>query len=235
MEIAPTYLVLADVSGYTRFIREHKRALSHAEAIITDLMEAVIDGTRHPLQLNKLEGDAALFFVQAEKSPQAARDVLGQAVALFAPFRRKQAELIACDCCGCAACRGLVQLKLKAFLHHGAVAVKRVKQFQELAGEDVILAHRLMKNTVPSHEYVLMTEAFYDPALEGEVGPVDWRSEHYDDFGDVRVAVHYPRGQPAPASPPPTPRQMIGQNLRYRWHHLLRSMGLRRPLPLRAA
>ena len=33
-----------------------------------------------------------------------------------------------------------------------------MRQFEELAGEEVILIHRLLKNHVPSREYVLMTE-----------------------------------------------------------------------------
>ena len=62
MEIKRVVLVLADISGYTRFMRVHTMSLLHAEAIITDLLEAVIDQAEHPLTLSKLEGDAVFLY-----------------------------------------------------------------------------------------------------------------------------------------------------------------------------
>ena len=61
MEIKEVSLVLADISGYTEFVQAHRTALLHAEQIITDLLEAVIDSAEYPLTLNKLEGDAVLL------------------------------------------------------------------------------------------------------------------------------------------------------------------------------
>ncbi len=58
MEVKRLALVLADISGYTQFVNRHKMSLLHAEQIITDLLEAVIDQAEYPLQVSKLEGDA---------------------------------------------------------------------------------------------------------------------------------------------------------------------------------
>lgn len=38
---------------------------------------------------------------------------------------------------------------------------KHIRGFEEQAGPDVILAHRLLKNTVQTLDYVLLTEAFW--------------------------------------------------------------------------
>jgi hypothetical protein len=57
-------------------------------------------------------------------------------------------ELLECDICVCDACQKVDQLKLKAIVHHGEVAVKKIRGFEELGGEDVILAHRLLKNSI---------------------------------------------------------------------------------------
>ena len=62
--LRPVALVLADIGGYTRFIRLHALSVVHAQEIVTELLEAVIDRAEHPLRLNKLEGDAA--FLSAE-------------------------------------------------------------------------------------------------------------------------------------------------------------------------
>ena len=77
------YLVIADISGYTQFVKIHnmrKRPIfgeamaqkweSHAEHIITELLEAIIDTFDDTLMLNKLEGDAAFFFADDDGTHQ---------------------------------------------------------------------------------------------------------------------------------------------------------------------
>ena len=66
MEIKGAYLILADISGYTRFVKIHRASILHAEEIVTELMEAVIDAAGPPLILNKLEGDAAFLYAPAD-------------------------------------------------------------------------------------------------------------------------------------------------------------------------
>lgn len=161
MRLIHAYLVILDISGYTNFITQRTVSLLHAEQIITELMETVIDLAEHPLQVNKLEGDAALLYRECELGDTAvARSVFAQINAFFPAFYQclaKQRESRAH--CTCEACTNIDNLALKAFVHSGEIAVKQVRQFEELAGEDVILIHRLLKNHVPSRDYVLMTES----------------------------------------------------------------------------
>jgi len=53
--------------------------------------------------------------------------------------------------CHCDACANTDSLQLKAFLHVGEIVVKRVRQFEEIAGEAVIMVHRVTKNSVLLH------------------------------------------------------------------------------------
>ncbi len=161
MRLTHAFLVVVDISGYTSFITQRTVSLLHAEQIITDLIEAVIDQAQHPLTLNKLEGDAALLYGECTPGDvEAAQDVFAQVKAFFPAFSNRlalQQEQRAH--CNCGACTRIDHLALKAFVHVGEIAIKQVRQFEELAGEEVILVHRLMKNHVPSREYVLLTEA----------------------------------------------------------------------------
>jgi hypothetical protein len=236
MEIVPTYLVLADVGGYTRFIREHRMGLAHAEAIITRLLESVIDNAEYPMTLNKLEGDAALFYARAPHSPEASRDILRQTTRFFEAFDATQHELIAGTVCTCPACQTVGRLNLKAILHHGAVGFKRVRQFEELAGEPVILAHRLLKNTIGKKRYVLMTQAYAQGLDPAGFGAFESRSEAADDFGAVPVVVCYPGGTeavaPAPAKGSAPWWKKIGQLYGIQRHLILRRLGLRKAVPL---
>ncbi|MGA8276609.1 MAG: DUF2652 domain-containing protein [Rhodanobacteraceae bacterium] len=161
MRISVAYLVVVDISGYTRFVTERSLTLAHAEQIITDLINAVLDRACHPMILNKLEGDAALMYREVEDDAvEAGHDVLAQVRSFFPAFHACATKLRADrHNCTCDACANIAALKLKAFVHLGEIAIKQVRQFEELAGEPVILVHRLMKNAVPGNEYVLLTQS----------------------------------------------------------------------------
>ena len=129
----------------------------------------------------------------------------------FEAFKHKQNALIKAGegGCSCDACCNIDQLKLKAILHYGQVVIKQVHQLEELAGEDVILSHRLLKNTIGASEYILMTEPFY--RLSGGVKdkePVA-HTETYD-LGEVRAVVYYPDTHPLVASDTPRMTRLSG-------------------------
>ena len=175
MRICQAFLIVVDISGYTRFITERSLTLEHAEQVISDLINTVLDKTRSPLVLNKLEGDAALMYAEIDGSvPQAEREILGQVRSFFPAFRQRVAELSQQrQNCSCDACRNITALTLKAFVHTGEILLKKIRQFDEVAGEPVILLHRLMKNSVVGSEYVLLSDA----AMRGAgLDPLDLRS-----------------------------------------------------------
>ncbi len=208
MEIQQVIMVLADISGYTRFMKLHTVSLLHAEVIIADLLEAVIDHTEHPLTLSKLEGDAAFLYVTLEASGDAravTQDVLRQVAAFIDAFKARERELIACNVCTCEACVRIGQLKLKAFLHVGQTVIKKIHQFEDLGGEDAIVIHRLLKNSIPAAEYIVMTEAFYELSggLAGQTPEA--RTEECEGIGPVAIRVYYPTGEEPPLPHPPSP------------------------------
>jgi len=220
MELHKLFLVLVDISGYTRFIKAHRTSLLHAEKIITELMESVIDSSDHPLTVNKLEGDAALFYAHSDGTQAAAKDIAGQVRRFFDAFYKKEAEMVESSMCGCDGCMQMGRLDLKAIIHHGESAIKKVRQFEELAGEDVILAHRLLKNGIARKEYILMTEPFFALAggVDGQV--IETRQEQCEGIGKVGVRVIYPAHRPANAAPPAAP------DLSFRWSKLPQLMRL---------
>jgi len=161
MGVQDTVIVLADISGYTRFMNLHGMAIAHAESIITELLDSVIDHTGHPLHLNKLEGDAALFYALAEENPQGvAESVLQQVNGIFQTFSARKQEIGLDGLCTCDACTEVVHLRIKAVVNFGKVLVRRVRKFEELSGTPVIIAHRLLKNAVPLDEYVRVPRLF---------------------------------------------------------------------------
>ncbi len=196
MKAKKVALVIVDISGYTHFIRTQKMSALHAEEIIFELLEAVIDKAEHPLTLNKLEGDALFLYaeVQEKETAKAARDVAKQVQGFFNAFYKRAKALTEERAeCGCNACQRVHDLRLKVLLHFGEAIFRQIRQFEELAGEDVIAIHRLLKNSVPSREYILMTDAFY--RLAGNLsGMVHTEGEEaYEDMGTIKVHVFHAR------------------------------------------
>ena len=228
MILRRAHIILVDISGYTQFIRRHRVSLIHAEQIITDLLECVIDASGHPLTLNKLEGDAALFYAlidegeeasAGERERRSATVVLRQLEGFFAAFQARERELVSdCTLCACDACAKSGELRLKVIAHTGTIVVKRVRQFEEIAGEDVILAHRLLKNSVPSHEYLLLTEPFHALSGPPHDTPLETLTENCEGTGEIRVHVHYPSGAMAARGNPASFWRKLKTNLRLESH-----------------
>lgn len=149
-------LLIADIGGYTRFLKTHSINLAHAHDMVTQLLEAVIDGAASKLQLAKLEGDAAFFYASLTEGSRV--DVAPLVVAIREAFERRKQLLSVDRMCTCEGCTQVEQLTLKFVAHQGEVALQRIKRFTELGGVAVIAVHRMLKNTVPLREYVLMTE-----------------------------------------------------------------------------
>jgi hypothetical protein len=193
MRLTHAVLILADISGYTDFITNREVSLLHAEQIITDLLESMIDRTEHPLILNKLEGDAAFLYAESGADPAAAvRDALKQVQMLFVAFDERLGKIrVERSNCSCDACANVSKLKLKAFAHCGEIAVKQVRQFEELAGEDVILIHRLMKNHLTEREYVLLSEAI-TRAWPLRPGLGRLHAEPFEGMGELSLTVLSP-------------------------------------------
>ncbi len=171
MAIGKAALVIADIGGYTRFMKLHRVNLAHAQLTVAGLLEAVIDEAG-PLELVKLEGDAAFFWLKnpSEKTWAELSDVFAHMRKAFVAKRDDMAVNRMCDC---DSCTQIDKLTLKFVAHEGEVAEQRVKRFVELAGVDVILVHRMLKNDVPLPEYVLFT----DPVKGGLAPPLKDRAQ----------------------------------------------------------
>lgn len=138
------YLLLADLTGYTAYLAGSE--IEHAPVIAGDLLDTVIGRLEPPFRLAKLEGDAAFCFVEEGRAEPA---LLVDAIeAAYFAFRRRLRSIEGATTCDCRSCGLAPRLNLKLFLHHGSYVHTSVAGRDELAGADVILAHRLLKGAV---------------------------------------------------------------------------------------
>ncbi|MCV7078709.1 MULTISPECIES: DUF2652 domain-containing protein [Mycobacterium] len=153
MAIRRAVLLIADIGGYTRYMTWNRMHLAHAQQAVAALLEAVIDAGKG-LKLAKLEGDAAFFWAPGGN----ARMVCERLAIMRQAFLARKERIKKDASCTCQSCAQLGNLSLKFVVHEGEVAEQKVKRRVELAGVDVILVHRMLKNSVPIPEYVLMTD-----------------------------------------------------------------------------
>jgi uncharacterized protein YndB with AHSA1/START domain len=184
------YFLIADISGYTSFLAGVE--LDHAHDIISDLMNTVVRRLRPPYRLAKFEGDAAFFYAVADKVDGS---VLQDAIesAYFA-YRKRLRDIKMASACECSACSKMQDLDLKFVSHHGEFIKHRMAGREELAGRDVIVIHRLLKNAVNErlggHAYALYSDASIqamdiDPVAQGLVEHL----ESIDIIGEVKCWV----------------------------------------------
>ena len=155
-------LFIPDISGFSRFVNTVE--IEHSRFIIQQLLEVLIRANDSGLQISEIEGDAILFYKFGE--PVALRALYTQVEKMFRAFHQ---YLVAYDhqkICQCKACISAVDLTLKVITHYGEFTPLRVQQFDKLFGKDVIVAHQLLKNDIPQHEYWLVTHDLHRQPAE---------------------------------------------------------------------
>ena len=156
------FLVLADLTGYTAYLSGSE--IEHAPAIAGDLLETIVGRLEPPFRLAKFEGDAAFLFVEDGRADGSL--LLDAIEAAYLAFRRRLRSIDQATTCDCNSCRLAPRLDLKVFVHHGAFVWSRIAGRDELAGSDVIVAHRLLKGAgaaeARANGFALFTAAAVD-------------------------------------------------------------------------
>ena len=187
-------LVIADISGFTQFMKAHKHAANHAMQVVVELLKAVISTAAPPLELAEVEGDAAFFYAICKKEDDIRQELAAikkQVMNFFRSFYQTLNRLRTSNVCAF----GAQDLRLKVIIHAGEVAIENIHGFEKLFGMDVILAHRLLKNSVRSQEYVLMTESTYNSLGDFYQLEPERQTEYCDVIGLVETVVFYPPAQ----------------------------------------
>jgi uncharacterized protein YndB with AHSA1/START domain len=180
-------LLIADISGYTGYLAGVE--LDHAQDIIADLVGTVVTALRPNFRLAKLEGDAA--FMEAPAEQVDGTILLDTIERCYFGFRRRRRDVRQATACDCKACGRIPDLDLKFVVHHGQVLRQRMAGLEELIGPDVIVVHRLLKNTIGEDVYALLTQACIDAS---DLAPMDLGmrriTETYEHIGEVTGWVH---------------------------------------------
>ena len=200
MKTENVILIIADISGYTRFMLEHQKALIHSQMIISALLNLLVQQAEPPLEVVELEGDAVFMFALPAGRDSSTKSIGEQLLKFFKIFKQKAGELQAYSMCLCNACTNISNLKLKIVVHSGEAVFNKIGRFNRLSGVDVITVHRLLKNSVAADEYILATESAISELNFPEKFAMTAMEEVYD-VGPIKTYVGLPEAGNAAFTP----------------------------------
>jgi len=223
-------LLIADIGGYTDYMRAHRMSLAHAEVNTARLLEKVIDAARG-FDLVEIEGDAAFLSLRTDLlDGDATFAATTQAtIAMHRAFHRER-QYVATNLCPCGFCTQAENLKLKFVAHVGEVAAQTIRDRRKLVGIDVILVHRLLKNAVQAPEYLLISEELHDAAGVAAPDSMHEVLEDLEGFGPTRAYFAKVEDFAGALPPPPKPSlpARLGRTLDVAGRGLPHMLGMRR-------
>ncbi len=187
-----SYLLLADISGYTSFMSgvevahgvDFSAGIPAGYSVLGELLDAVVDGVQPDFEVAKLEGDAVFAIAPASVLDAQGDSVLDQLQAVHRAFHARRAVATKAADHVCTACPAVSTLDLKMVLHRGPVVRQRMGGSTEVLGPAVNIAHRLLKNTVQAQlgyrPYLFLTDAAAEALGLPQVG-----TEHHEEYPDV--------------------------------------------------
>ena len=185
------YIVISDITGYTAFLSASE--LEHAEDSLRSLLNLLIEHTRPPLVVSRLEGDAVISYAPHGSFLQG-QTLVEMVEGTYVAFRQALERMVLNTTCTCNACRNIPGLDLKLFVHYGAFMLQQLGSHIEMIGSDVNLIHRLTKNSITDttgfKAYATYTQGAVDALGIGELcGRFTTHTESYEHLGEVLTYV----------------------------------------------
>ena len=183
-------LLIADISGYTAFLTGSE--LEHAQGISDELIGSILRSIKPHFEVAKLEGDAVFAHAPAGVLPPG-QTLLDVIETTYFDFVGTRLQIERNTSCPSQACSNISSLDLKFVAHHGEYVRSRLREREELVGRDVVLVHRLLKNSIVETAgiaaYAFVTECCLDELGTKEAAEGAEHTETYEHFGPVSGRV----------------------------------------------
>ena len=154
-DLIPAFFCVPDITGFTRFVATAD--ITFAKEVIPALLRKLIDANILKMSVAEIEGDA-VFFYRTGRLPSLNR-VAEQCRLFYTTFLDFMSALEKSD--PDSHDKYVAdQLGLKVIIHYGLISSANIKGRTKLLGEDVIIAHKLLKNNVQEDNYILFTDKY---------------------------------------------------------------------------
>jgi len=186
------YFIITDISGYTEYLT--KSELEHAHATLQGLFDAQLAHIKFPLHISGFRGDAIFMYAPETEfvNPQSLVETLESQYIVFSETLQ---QMVLNTTCQCNACKNIKFLDLKAAVHYGEYMLQKLGDKEELLGADVIVPHRMLKNSVIEKTGIKSYAIFSETAaqklnLQNLCDPLIPHTETYEHLGEVQIQVH---------------------------------------------
>ena len=181
-------IFIPDISGYTKFLTSTE--ITHASHIINELLEIIVTENNQLFEIGEIEGDAVLMYKSGD--PPKISELNQHCLKIFRAFHQYLKIIERDRLCNCGACTTASNLDLKFVAHYGDITTINVGGFSKASGLDMIVAHRLMKNSIDGHGYIMYSQSLLDAAEKGDGWDqgLEWaaNSDTYDEIGEIRYS-----------------------------------------------
>ena len=191
MKPLPTLICIPDISGFTKFMSNTDIELS--AKVIPSLLNKIIYSNEIGLKVSEIEGDAILFYKTGELPDF--EDLVDQCKHFYREFY-EQLEVLKKKYGHIKSVASIPKtLGLKMVVHYGdQISTIPIGKHIKLMGEDVIIAHRLLKNEIKNDEYILFSSNLLDQYKDKVIDKsLTWsqlheRDENYKHIGEVNYS-----------------------------------------------
>lgn len=176
-------IFIPDISGYSNFVNEIE--IIHGQEITSELLEEIINSEELGFVISEIEGDAVLYYKLGEKIK--IDEIFNQSIKMLNNFKKRIEVIQKKRICKCNACSSVKNLKLKFVLHYDKLKIINVQNFTKLYGRGVIIAHRLLKNSLKDQEYIIFTKDYLDSNSKPKLNnfTINNLIENLESFGET--------------------------------------------------
>jgi hypothetical protein len=162
-EKVPALICIPDITGFTRFMVENE--IEFSKQIIPPLLRDIVSSNTLNFEVGEIEGDAVVFYRFG--TLPTLKELVDQCKSFYFNFNEQLKSLMDKYADNFQKNVSSDRLSLKIIIHAAEMASLPIAGKTKLIGEDVVLIHKLLKNSVTSPDYILITEKLlsnYTPA-----------------------------------------------------------------------
>lgn len=192
-------ILIPDISGYTEFFSQTD--LNFSTSVLCELLNELILLADDEFRVAEIEGDAILFYIKDKRL--SISQLVSYCVKAYNHFHGYLSNVIA-RVEDPEARSAAEKLTLKFIAHWGPIGEINIANFSKPVGLALIKAHKLLKNSINSRAYILVTDEFAsDQSIKDcsvcNEHVLEWQqgSEEYEVIG--KVAYWYALLEPATA------------------------------------
>jgi len=187
-EDGPALICIPDITGFTRFMAETN--LEFSRKIIPPLLRNLVASNTLNLKVGEVEGDAILFYRYG--TLPSFKELVDQCKIFYINFTEQLESLKKEFPDDFAKYISTNKLTLKIVVHAAEMTSTQIDGIIKLIGEDIVVVHKILKNTVKDPEYILFTEKLLSNYPEKEVSEqlnwskVEKSQDEYEFIGSIK-------------------------------------------------